>query len=175
MARPISHQSNGPTNARTRRRVVQAHLLASPANPCVSRYFFYSTFGRKQCVLLEAYRGQIRNPSNHHRVVQRHPPAINHHNFTRDVAGRITRQISHGIGNLRRLAEPLHRGAAHDFGFRFFARQHGFGGEFCGDGAGRCDWPHSGSYRVRLEADLKFLSHRPKNGSQVVHAWITCR
>ena len=31
------------------------------------------------------------------------------------------------------------------------------------------------SASTRLEADLKFLSHRPKNGSQVVHAWITCR
>ena len=34
------------------------------------------------------------------------------------------------------MAEPFHRGAAHDFCFGLNARQHGFGGEFGGDGAG---------------------------------------
>ena len=84
----------------------------------------------------ETNRHQNYTPSNRHRVIQRHAPAINHHNFAGDVAGCIAGQKGYGVGNRRRFAESLHRGTAHDFGFGFVTGQHDFGGEFGGVGAG---------------------------------------
>ena len=54
-----------------------------------------------------------------HRVIQRHPPAINKHNFSGGVACSFARQKGHVVGDLRQLPDLLHRRAAHDFGFRF--------------------------------------------------------
>ena len=88
-------------------------------------------------MLPETSRDQNSKPSNRHRVIQRHPPAINHDDFAGDVAGRITGQKRHRIRNLRRLAESLRRRAANDFDLGFLAGQHCFRGDFGGDGAGR--------------------------------------
>ena len=73
-----------------------------------------------------------------YRVIQRHQPAINKHNFSGDVASSFARQKGHGVGDLRRLPDLLHRRAAHDFCLRLIAGQHGFGSQFGSDGAG-CD------------------------------------
>jgi hypothetical protein len=69
-------------------------------------------------------------------VVQRHAPAIYRHDLAGHIAGGIAGQPGHHIGNLRRLAEPLHGGAAHDFLTGVITGQHGLGSQLGGDGAG---------------------------------------
>ena len=47
-------------------------------------------------------------PLIHHRVVQRHAPAINHADLVGDLARCIACKIGGGIGNLEWLAQAFH-------------------------------------------------------------------
>ena len=46
-------------------------------------------------------------------AIERHPPAINKHNFSGDVACGFARQKGHGVGDFRRLPDLPHLRAAH--------------------------------------------------------------
>ena len=52
-------------------------------------------------MLLVATHHQNSTPSDCHRVIQRHPPAVNHHDLNRDMAGGIAGQKGHGVGDLQ--------------------------------------------------------------------------